>query len=84
MKTFPWGRKSAAPLGPVLSCTKLGPFHASAMFWRMKDMAIAVISGTSRGAPRRGLYAIRSTVVLIRPQLAIVIAPAARMAGQTM
>ena len=55
VNTFPCGRKSAAPLGPVLSWTKFGPFHASAMFWRMNEAAIAVISGTSRGWPRSGL-----------------------------
>ena len=39
---------------------KLGPYTARPMFWRMNETPTAVISGASRGARRRGLYAMRS------------------------
>ena len=37
----------------------------------MNDIPIAVINGASRGAPRSGRYATRSTVALIRPHATI-------------
>ena len=54
-----------------------------ATFWRMNDMPMAVISGASRGALRSGLYAMRSTVTLIRPQPSIATARQTRIAGST-
>ena len=46
-------------------------------------MPMAVIRGASRGAFRNGLYAMRSTVTLIRPQPSIATARATRIAGST-
>ena len=43
---------------------------------------MAVIRGTSRGAPRNGLYAIRSTVTLMIPQPTMAIPRTASTAGQ--
>src|SRR6476660_5032239 len=57
--------------------TGLGPFQMNAMFSKMNATPTAVINGTSLGAPRTGLYATRSIVVLRRPQT--IIAPAREM-----
>ena len=54
--------------------TGAGPYATSPMFWRMNETPMAVISGASRGAPRRGRYATTSIVVLIAPHIAITIA----------
>ena len=45
-------------------------------------MPMAVISGASRGALRSGLYAIRSTVTLMRPQPSMATASETRIAGE--
>jgi hypothetical protein len=47
----------------------------------MKDIPIAVINGARRGAPRSGLYAIRSIVALRVPQNAIPIRRLSRTTG---
>ena len=47
----------------------------------MNDTPIAVISGTRRGAPRNGLYATRSIVVLSRPHPIIATASEMRITG---
>ena len=46
-------------------------------------MPMAVIRGASRGAFRNGLYAMRSTVTLIRPQPSMATARETRIAGST-
>jgi hypothetical protein len=72
------------PSGRVLSTDTVSvPFQTMATFWRMNDMPMAVISGASRGALRSGLYAILSTVTLMRPQPSIATTSATRMAGST-
>ena len=46
-------------------------------------MPMAVINGAKRGAFRNGLYAMRSTVTLIRPQPIMATASETRIAGST-
>ena len=63
--------------------TGLGPFQMNAMFSRMNATPTAVISGTRRGAPRNGLYATRSIVVLSRPHPIIATASEMRITGSS-
>ncbi len=57
------------------------PFQIRATFWRMNETPIAVISGTSRGARRSGLYATRSIVAFSSAQPAMAKSSATRIAG---
>ncbi len=68
-------------LGVAGIATGCEPFQISATSSRMNDIPIAVISGTSRGALRSGLYATRSIEALRRAQPAIAITSATRIAG---
>ena len=55
----------------------------SATSSRMNDTPMAVMSGTSRGARRRGLYATRSIVALSRAQPIIATTSATRIDGMS-
>src|ERR671935_260096 len=63
---------NTTPVGRMLGReTGAGPSRLSPTSCRMNDIPIAVISGASRGALRKGRYATRSIVALRRPQNAI-------------
>src|SRR5262249_30833433 len=76
---------NTAPVGSVSggSETGRGPFQTKAMFSMMNETPIAVIRGTSRGAPRNGLYATRSIVALRSAQPIMAAASEMRMTGMS-